>query len=92
MKPGIVHPRIFFFCLQIELDLLRTLPNNKHYETRSAEGVPKLRRVLLAYTQHNPEIGYCQVLKVYLDLTQPHTHTLESKSCRTICGVRLAFC
>ncbi|XP_074640314.1 TBC1 domain family member 2B-like [Tubulanus polymorphus] len=47
---------------QIELDLLRTLPNNKHYETLSSEGIPRLRRILLAYSWHNPLIGYCQGL------------------------------
>ncbi|KAJ3596835.1 hypothetical protein NHX12_003235 [Muraenolepis orangiensis] len=33
---------------QIELDLLRTLPNNKHYASPSAPGVQKLRNVLVA--------------------------------------------
>ncbi|KAB7498937.1 TBC1 domain family member 2B [Armadillidium nasatum] len=33
---------------QIELDLLRTLPNNRHYESPYSDGIPKLRRVLLA--------------------------------------------
>lgn len=45
---------------QIELDLLRTLPNNKHYESPHSSGIPKLRRVLLAYSLHNPEVEYCQ--------------------------------
>ncbi|XP_013784589.1 TBC1 domain family member 2B-like [Limulus polyphemus] len=45
---------------QIELDLLRTLPNNKHYESLDASGVAPLRRVLLAYSRHNPAVGYCQ--------------------------------
>ncbi|XP_067118397.1 TBC1 domain family member 2B-like isoform X2 [Centruroides vittatus] len=45
---------------QIELDLLRTLPNNRHYENLDSSGVPRLRRVLLAYSRHNPAIGYCQ--------------------------------
>jgi len=45
---------------QIELDLLRTLPSNKHYDGPHASGIPKLRRVLLAYSLHNPEIEYCQ--------------------------------
>ncbi|XP_013383213.1 TBC1 domain family member 2B isoform X1 [Lingula anatina] len=45
---------------QIELDLLRTLPNNKHYESLNSDGIPKLRRVLLAYSRHNPCVGYCQ--------------------------------
>ncbi|CAL8356174.1 unnamed protein product [Lota lota] len=47
---------------QIELDLLRTLPNNKHYASPSAQGVQKLRNVLLAFSWRNPDIGYCQGL------------------------------
>ena len=43
------------------MDLLRTLPNNKHYDSPNADGIPKLRRVLLAYSVHNPEVEYCQV-------------------------------
>ena len=46
---------------QIELDLLRTLPTNKHYDGPHADGIPKLRRVLLAYSIHSPEVEYCQV-------------------------------
>lgn len=59
---------------QIELDLLRTLPNNKYYEKVSSEGTAKLRRVLLAYSWHNPAVGYCQglnrlgaIILLYLD-------------------------
>ncbi|XP_021363151.1 TBC1 domain family member 2B-like [Mizuhopecten yessoensis] len=47
---------------QIELDLLRTLPNNKYYESSDSDGVAKLRRILVAYSLHNPVIGYCQGL------------------------------
>ncbi|XP_071135491.1 TBC1 domain family member 2B-like isoform X1 [Mytilus edulis] len=47
---------------QIELDLLRTLPNNRHYESIENEGIEKLRKVLLSYSWHNPSIGYCQGL------------------------------
>ncbi|XP_015275633.1 PREDICTED: TBC1 domain family member 2B [Gekko japonicus] len=47
---------------QIELDLLRTLPNNKHYASPTSEGIQKLRNVLLAYSWRNPDIGYCQGL------------------------------
>uniref|UniRef100_UPI00358F0C29 TBC1 domain family member 2B-like n=2 Tax=Myxine glutinosa TaxID=7769 RepID=UPI00358F0C29 len=47
---------------QIDLDLPRTLPNNKHFCGLTADCMPKLRRVLLAYSWHNPEIGYCQGL------------------------------
>ncbi|XP_055012003.1 LOW QUALITY PROTEIN: TBC1 domain family member 2B [Boleophthalmus pectinirostris] len=47
---------------QIELDLLRTLPNNKHYSSPSAAGIQKLRNVLTAFSWRNPDIGYCQGL------------------------------
>ncbi|CAB3999718.1 Hypothetical predicted protein [Paramuricea clavata] len=47
---------------QIGLDLLRTLPNNKYYDKQNADGIDQLRRVLLAFSLHNKEIGYCQGL------------------------------
>ncbi|KAM5170900.1 TBC1 domain family member 2B isoform 2-T3 [Mantella aurantiaca] len=47
---------------QIELDLMRTLPNNKHYTSSTSAGIQKLRNVLLAYSWRNPDIGYCQGL------------------------------
>uniref|UniRef100_H2YR54 Rab-GAP TBC domain-containing protein n=1 Tax=Ciona savignyi TaxID=51511 RepID=H2YR54_CIOSA len=47
---------------QIELDLLRTLPNNRHFSSMSCDGVEQLRSVLRAYSIHNPAIGYCQGL------------------------------
>ncbi|XP_063053977.1 TBC1 domain family member 2B [Engraulis encrasicolus] len=47
---------------QIELDLLRTLPNNKHYASPSSHGIQQLRNVLLAFSWRNPDIGYCQGL------------------------------
>ncbi|XP_018408270.1 PREDICTED: TBC1 domain family member 2B isoform X2 [Nanorana parkeri] len=47
---------------QIELDLMRTLPDNKHYTSPTSEGIQKLRNVLLAYSWRNPDIGYCQGL------------------------------
>ncbi|XP_068169930.1 TBC1 domain family member 2B [Antennarius striatus] len=47
---------------QIELDLLRTLPNNKYYASPSASGIQKLRNVLMAFSWRNPDIGYCQGL------------------------------
>lgn len=45
---------------QIELDLLRTLPNNKYFESIDSPGTVRLRRVLTAYSAHNPQVGYCQ--------------------------------
>ncbi|XP_022094216.1 TBC1 domain family member 2B-like [Acanthaster planci] len=47
---------------QIELDLLRTLPTNKNFDNIDSKGIPSLRRVLKAYSVHNPTIGYCQGL------------------------------
>lgn len=47
---------------QIELDLLRTLPNNRHFESLESDGTCRLRRVLTAFSRHNPKIGYCQGL------------------------------
>ncbi|XP_069758972.1 TBC1 domain family member 2B isoform X3 [Narcine bancroftii] len=47
---------------QIELDLMRTLPNNKHYSSPTSEGIQKLRNILLAFSWRNPDVGYCQGL------------------------------
>uniref|UniRef100_A0A8C0HDV7 TBC1 domain family member 2 n=1 Tax=Chelonoidis abingdonii TaxID=106734 RepID=A0A8C0HDV7_CHEAB len=47
---------------QIELDLPRTLTNNRHFISPTSQLVPKLRRVLLAFSWQNPAIGYCQGL------------------------------
>ena len=43
---------------EIEKDLRRTFPDNHLYE--SEEGLGMLRRVLLAYSLHNPTVGYAQ--------------------------------
>ncbi|XP_015794769.1 TBC1 domain family member 2B [Tetranychus urticae] len=45
---------------QIELDLLRTLPNNKHFENIKSPGIMRLRQVLTCYSLHSPAVGYCQ--------------------------------
>ncbi|XP_059500120.1 TBC1 domain family member 2A isoform X2 [Stegostoma tigrinum] len=47
---------------QIELDLHRTLTNNRLFTSPNSKMVQKLRRVLLAYSWQNPDIGYCQGL------------------------------
>ncbi|ORX89230.1 TBC-domain-containing protein [Basidiobolus meristosporus CBS 931.73] len=44
---------------QIELDLHRTLPNHEFFEENGL-GIEKLRRVLVAFSWHNPSVGYCQ--------------------------------
>lgn len=47
---------------QIELDIHRTLTNNKHFTSPASDFIQKLRRVLFAYSWQNPTIGYCQGL------------------------------
>ncbi|XP_021016247.1 TBC1 domain family member 2A isoform X2 [Mus caroli] len=47
---------------QIELDLNRTFPTNKHFTCPTSNFPDKLRRVLLAFSWQNPTIGYCQGL------------------------------
>lgn len=44
---------------QIDLDLYRTMPYNVFFG-RKGPGVHKLRRVLIAFSRRNPEVGYCQ--------------------------------
>jgi len=53
---SILHP----IEKQIELDLLRTLPNNKHFGAINSDLIQKLRRVLMAFARHNISVGYCQ--------------------------------
>ncbi|KAK9448000.1 rab-GTPase-TBC domain-containing protein [Limtongia smithiae] len=60
-------------CAQIDLDLFRTMPSNVFFGGKGP-GVPKLKRVLLAFSRRNPKIGYCQgmnMIAATLLLTHP---------------------
>lgn len=46
--------------LQIEKDLLRTMPSNACFSNMNSIGVPRLRRILRGLAWLYPEIGYCQ--------------------------------
>lgn len=69
-------------AMQIERDLLRTLPANVCFARPGATGIGRLRRVLRAVSWLYPEIGYCQgtgvvrcvALVLTLTLTLTHTH------------------
>ncbi|XP_029917223.1 TBC1 domain family member 2A isoform X2 [Myripristis murdjan] len=47
---------------QIQLDLHRTLTTNQRFSSPSSPALQQLRRILLAFSWHNPAIGYCQGL------------------------------
>ncbi|KAM9375974.1 TBC1 domain family member 2A [Pholidichthys leucotaenia] len=47
---------------QIQLDLHRTLTTNQNFSSPSSPALQQLRRILLAFSWHNPIIGYCQGL------------------------------
>ncbi|CEG79208.1 hypothetical protein RMATCC62417_13703 [Rhizopus microsporus] len=52
------------YAAVIERDLCRTFPDNIYFADDSSTAQPTkihmLRRVLLAFSMHSPEIGYCQ--------------------------------
>ena len=51
------------FLKEIEKDVSRTFPGNVFFGG-DGPGVGKLRRVLVAYSWHNPGVGYCQGMNV----------------------------
>ena len=43
------------------MDLRRTFPNHCDFGVENSPQLQSLRRVLAAYSWHNPNVGYCQV-------------------------------
>lgn len=48
---------------QIDMDINRTLPDNVYFSADGA-GRARLRNILIAYSRHDPEIGYCQGINI----------------------------
>lgn len=44
----------------IEQDIARTLSDHAQFSSPMASGIAPLRRILRAYSQRNPRVGYCQ--------------------------------
>ncbi|WVW85860.1 hypothetical protein I302_107898 [Kwoniella bestiolae CBS 10118] len=62
----------------IEKDVSRTFPGNVFFGG-DGPGVAKLRRILTAYSWHNPAVGYCQGMNM-LAATLLLTHTDEEQA------------
>ena len=58
LSPPYVFPNRFAVADQIRRDIPRTFPTNSIISTE--EGKERLRRVLGAYSERNPTLGYCQ--------------------------------
>lgn len=54
----------------IERDLTRTFPTNYHFEKQ--DGITAMRRVLLAYSMRNEQVGYCQSMNFLVALLLLH--------------------
>lgn len=53
---------------QIELDIIRTFPNNKNYQ-RNSIGLVRLKNVLHAFAIYRPKINYCQSMNFIAAVT-----------------------
>jgi hypothetical protein len=85
-RPPPLHARSAH-CILASQDLDRTFPNHLIYEL--GEGQRRLRRVLLAYAQHNPHIGYCQSMNCTFGVGVCSTNWTDSVL--VICALLLLF-
>lgn len=53
---------------QIQLDLFRTLPSNRHFKI-GGQGAPKLENILVAFSRHNKNVGYCQGMNMLVAIS-----------------------
>lgn len=44
----------------IERDIARSYPDHTQFKDENGQGQRDLRDVLKAYSQYNPQVGYCQ--------------------------------
>jgi hypothetical protein len=70
---------------QIDMDVHRTMPSNVFFNGKGP-GIEKLRRVLLAFSRHNPEVGYCQGMNA-IAATLLLTHPTEEDAFFVLCCI-----
>ncbi|KAF6204444.1 hypothetical protein GE061_002785 [Apolygus lucorum] len=51
--------------VEIEKDLLRSMPGNYFFQNSSSPAIPRLRRILRALAWLYPSIGYCQGMSLF---------------------------